>query len=79
MFGPLDYAIVARKGGAVAVPDDDDAEPDLTGPAVRSRPRRIAVLKPDFGVHGGFERVVERVESTLRGRRPRRHPPHGRT
>jgi glycosyltransferase involved in cell wall biosynthesis len=24
------------------------------------------VLKPDFGVHGGFERVVEHVESTLR-------------
>lgn len=31
-----------------------------------SRPRRIAVLKPDFGVHGGFERVVARVEATLR-------------
>ena len=24
------------------------------------------MLKPDFGVHGGFERVVEHVESTLR-------------
>ena len=31
-----------------------------------SRPRRIAVLKPDFGVHGGFERVVDQVEATLR-------------
>ncbi len=30
------------------------------------RPRRIAVLKPDFGVRGGFEHVVQRVEATLR-------------
>lgn len=28
---------------------------------------RIAVLKPDFGVAGGFERVVGRVESILEG------------
>lgn len=28
--------------------------------------RRIALLKPDIGVAGGFERVVERVEATLR-------------
>ena len=31
-----------------------------------SRPLRIAVLKPDFGVSGGFERVVSRVETFLR-------------
>jgi glycosyltransferase involved in cell wall biosynthesis len=30
------------------------------------RPRRLAVLKPDFGVTGGFERVVDRIESGLR-------------
>ncbi len=28
--------------------------------------RRIGLLKPDFGVAGGFERVVDRVEATLR-------------
>ncbi|HXH56413.1 glycosyltransferase family 4 protein [Iamia sp.] len=28
--------------------------------------RRIALLKPDIGVAGGFERVVDRVEATLR-------------
>ena len=27
------------------------------------RARRIAVLKPDFGVNGGFERVVDHVEA----------------
>ncbi len=27
---------------------------------------RIAVLKPDFGVRGGFERVADRIEATLR-------------
>lgn len=27
---------------------------------------RLALLKPDFGVTGGFERVVDRVEATLR-------------
>ncbi len=31
-----------------------------------ARPRRIAVLKPDFGVLGGFERVIDRVEAMLR-------------
>lgn len=31
-----------------------------------TRPLRIAVLKPDFGVSGGFERVVGRVEAFLR-------------
>lgn len=31
-----------------------------------TRPLRIAVLKPDFGVSGGFERVVGRVEGFLR-------------
>ena len=31
-----------------------------------TRPLRIAVLKPDFGVSGGFERVVARVETFLR-------------
>jgi glycosyltransferase involved in cell wall biosynthesis len=31
-----------------------------------TRPRRIAVLKPDFGVSGGFERVVARIEAALR-------------
>lgn len=30
-----------------------------------ARPARIAVLKPDFGVAGGFERVVNRVEMIL--------------
>lgn len=30
------------------------------------RPRSLAVLKPDFGVTGGFERVVDRIEATLR-------------
>lgn len=30
------------------------------------RPLRIAVLKPDIGVAGGFERVAARVEDTLR-------------
>ena len=29
--------------------------------------RRIALLKPDFGVSGGFESVVDRVEARLRG------------
>ena len=47
------------------------------------RARRIAVLKPDFGVSGGFERVVDHVEATLRadGHQVTRltvdaHPPH---
>ncbi len=31
-----------------------------------ARPLRIAVLKPDFGVAGGFERVVTRFEAILR-------------
>ncbi len=34
--------------------------------ARRGRAPRVAVLKPDFGVTGGFERVVERIEATLR-------------
>lgn len=34
--------------------------------AAAGRPLRIAVLKPDFGVVGGFERVVARIESILR-------------
>ncbi|MBI2709210.1 MAG: glycosyltransferase family 4 protein [Actinobacteria bacterium] len=38
----------------------------MSSPRRRTRPRRIALLKPDFGVHGGFERVVDRVEATLR-------------
>jgi len=33
------------------------------------KPRRIAVLKPDFGVTGGYERMLERVEHTLRADR----------
>lgn len=32
----------------------------------RLSPRHLAVLKPDFGVAGGFERVVDRIEATLR-------------
>ena len=31
-----------------------------------TQPRRIAVLKPDFGVSGGFERVVDRIEDSMR-------------
>ncbi|MEO6628900.1 MAG: glycosyltransferase family 4 protein [Aquihabitans sp.] len=31
-----------------------------------TQPRRIAVLKPDFGVAGGFERVVDRIERSMR-------------
>jgi glycosyltransferase involved in cell wall biosynthesis len=30
------------------------------------RPRRIALLKPDFGVRGGFEQVTDHVEAILR-------------
>jgi glycosyltransferase involved in cell wall biosynthesis len=39
------------------------------------RPLRIAVLKPDYGVSGGFERVVLRAEAVLRdaGHRVVRH------
>lgn len=33
----------------------------------RRRPLRIAVLKPDVGVTGGFERVVHRIEAILTG------------
>lgn len=35
-------------------------------PGRSGRGRRIAVLKPDVGVAGGFERVAARVETTLR-------------
>ncbi len=39
----------------------------VTGPTPRLRPGlRIGVLKPDVGVTGGFERVVDHVEATLR-------------
>ncbi len=31
-----------------------------------ARPLRVAVLKPDYGVSGGFERVVSRFEAMLR-------------
>ena len=31
-----------------------------------SRALQVGLLKPDFGVSGGFERVVDRVEATLR-------------
>lgn len=33
------------------------------------KPRRIAVLKPDFGITGGYERMLERVEALLRADR----------
>jgi len=37
-----------------------------TGRGARVQPRRLALLKPDFGVTGGFERVVDHIEGTLR-------------